>query len=87
MNTATSQDKGRLVERFASPHESSGPTLRRNLCLPGQDSRELCEIDVLIETRAADYSVRLTTECKNKRKPFGVERIDAFVRKLGHVGQ
>jgi hypothetical protein len=80
--------KGRMVEQVvAALHQGPGVTVERNVRMRpagGQGAKR--EIDVLLTSQVAGYPVRFAIECKNERKPIGVERIDAFAGKLTDVG-
>lgn len=84
----TSVDKGRIVEQIvARMHDLPGVKVETNVRLPSLDEEgRKREIDVLLSSQLAGYSVKMAIECKNERSPIGVEKIDAFVGKLQDVG-
>jgi hypothetical protein len=80
--------KGKLAEKIAAMlHEGPDVKVERNVFLPplNGDPRGR-EIDVLITSSVAGYSVKFAIECKNKAGKMGVGDIDAFVGKLDDVG-
>ncbi|MDQ3703938.1 MAG: restriction endonuclease [Chloroflexota bacterium] len=87
-DNSTSDMKGRLVEELvATMHEYPGVTVQQRARLPGlHDVGTKREIDVLLTSTIAGYAVGVAVECKNERKPIGVQSIDAFIGKLQHVG-
>ena len=84
----SSRDKGRLVERIvARMHDRPGIKVEINVFLrPHHAKGSKREIDILITSEVAGYPVQIAIECKNKKKPVGIDYIDAFVGKLNYVG-
>jgi hypothetical protein len=84
----TSKAKGDIAEAIAAwLHDWPGVKVERNVRLPAQsDPSRKREIDVLLTTSVAGYSVRFAIECKNESTPIGSPKIDAFVGKLQDVG-
>lgn len=91
----TTRSKGNLVEQIAAKmHDGDDVVVKTQVRLPpaltpaGAKVSEYRkrEIDVLITASVAGYPVQFAIECKNERKPIGVEYIDAFVGKLQYVG-
>lgn len=80
--------KGRLVEDIAALlHRGTGVEVKTRVKLPARhDPTRTAEIDVLLDTQAADYPIRLAIECKNEKKPIGVEKVRSFIDKLNDVG-
>jgi len=86
--SGSTREKGDIVEQIvATMHQSPGVKVERNVYLPTRDgSRRTREIDVLLTSHIAGYSIQVAIECKNEEKPIGVQRIDEFIGKLNDVG-
>ena len=83
---ASAMDKGRVVEQIvAAMHELNGVRVDRNVFLKGAGLRKR-EVDVLVSGSLGGYAVRVAIECKNERRPIGVQKMDAFVGKLMDIG-
>jgi len=84
----TTRAKGDIVEQIiASMHEMPGVTVERNVFLPTQDgSGRTGEIDVLLSSQVAGYTVRVAIECKNEKHRVGVSEVNEFIGKLHDVG-
>jgi hypothetical protein len=85
---AQSSRKGRLVEQVvAKLHETPGVTVQRNVrLLPKGGKGTKREIDILLTSVVAGYSIHIAIECKNEDKAIQAPAIDAFVGKLQYVG-
>ena len=85
----SNKKKGDVLEALvATLHKVSGVEVRckAQVTVLGLNATDTREIDVLLEGTLADYPVRISIECKNWRKPVGVEIIDSFYGKLQQVG-
>lgn len=83
----STRERGDVVEQIvAEVHDVAGVRVERNVFLPAQDgSGRTREIDVLLSSQVAGYPVRVAIECKNERKPIGIDEIDEFIGKLNDV--
>jgi hypothetical protein len=82
---------GRVFEKLtASMYSEPGVKVERNVHLPGRPAGGKAtggrEIDVLLTGHMAGMVIRVPIECKDYSKRVGVEKIDAFIGKLAHVG-
>ena len=80
--------KAKVVEQItAMMHEVPGVLIERNVSVPVVDgSGRTREIDVLLTSQVAGYGVRFAFQCKNYKKPIGVQKIDEFIGALDDVG-
>lgn len=85
---AKSNQKGSLLEAVvASLHGNQGVTVQRNIRLLAKGSkRRKPEIDVLVTSQVAGYTVAFAVECKNYNKVIGTPKINEFIGKLIDVG-
>ena len=85
----TRNDKGILLEQVvAILHKAEGVKVETNVFLPpksGDQSRRR-EVDVLLTSDVAGYTVRVAIQCKNYKKPITVGQIDEFIGLLKDVG-
>ena len=72
---------------MASMHDLPGVKVEFNVRIPslGKSHRKR-EIDVLLSSSLAGYSVQIAIECKNEKNVIGAPKIDAFVGKLLDIG-
>jgi hypothetical protein len=84
----SSRYQGDIVEEVvAEMHKNPGIKVERNVYLPTIDqSGRRREIDVLLNGTISGYPIQMAIECKNEKKPVGVEEIDEFIGKLQDVG-
>jgi hypothetical protein len=84
----STREKGDIAEQIvASMHQAPNVKVETNVYLPTKNKKgKAREIDVLITSLVAGFPVRIAVECKNEKKVTGVEKIDAFIGKLEHVG-
>lgn len=85
----TRNDKGILLEQIvAMLHKSEGVKVETNVFLPPKSSDESRrrEIDVLLTSDVAGYSVRVAIQCKNYGKPITIGQIGEFRDLLEDVG-
>ena len=84
----STREKGDIAERVvASMHMEPGVKVETNVYLPTKNKKgKPREIDVLITSQVAGIPIQIAIECKNEIEVTGVEKIDAFIGKLGHVG-
>ena len=79
--------KGDIVEQLvAAMHKTPDVKVETNVYLSTLDGKAEREIDILVSSKVAGYPVNIAIECKNEKKPTGVDQIDAFVGKLKHIG-
>ncbi|MBA3693371.1 MAG: restriction endonuclease [Acidobacteria bacterium] len=85
----TRNDKGILLEEVvAMLHDYEGVKVERNVKLPpksGDKSRKI-EIDVLLTSYVAGYSIQIAIQCKNYGKRITREQIGAFKDSLDDAG-
>ena len=68
-------------------HMEPGVKVEMNVYLSTKNKKgKPREIDVLITSQVAGIPIQIAIECKNEIKVTGVEKIDAFIGKLEHVG-
>jgi hypothetical protein len=84
----STREKGDILEKIiAEMHEVSGVQIERNVFLPTLDgSKRTREIDVLMTSQVAGFSIKMALECKNENETTGVEKVDEFIGKLQDVG-
>lgn len=80
--------KGDIVEAIATwLHDWPGIEVQQKARVPAlNDPSRRAEIDVLLTTSVAGYSVRIAIECKNEAEPIGAPYINAFIGKLQDIG-
>jgi tetratricopeptide (TPR) repeat protein len=85
----TRNDKGILLEQIvAKLHKAEGVKVETNVFLTpksGDKSRER-EIDVLLTSEVAGYTVQVAIQCKNYGKPITIGQIGEFKDLLDDVG-
>ncbi|MDQ3816300.1 MAG: restriction endonuclease [Acidobacteriota bacterium] len=85
----TRNDKGILLEQVvAMLHKTEGVEVKTNVLLPpksGDESRAR-EIDVLLTSEVAGYTVQIAIQCKNYGKPITIGQIGEFRDLLEDVG-
>jgi tetratricopeptide (TPR) repeat protein len=84
-----STEKGRLLEEIvARMHNSPRFIVERNARVQPQNrnSQWPRDIDVLLSSRVVSRPAKYAIECKNLGEKVDIEKIDAFVGKLSHVG-
>jgi len=84
----STREKGDILEKvIAEMHDMPRVTVERNVFLPTLDgSGRAREIDVLLTSQVAGFSIRMAIECKNETEATGVQKIDEFIGKLQDVG-
>jgi hypothetical protein len=68
------------IQRFLAP----GAEVRRNEKVRGRSGR-LRQLDVTISQRVGSIPLFIVLECKRYTRPVGIEKVEAFVTKLGDV--
>jgi tetratricopeptide (TPR) repeat protein len=85
----TRNDKGMVLEQIvAMLHKSEDVKVETNVFLPpksGDESRKR-EVDVLLTSDVAGYSVQVAIQCKNYGKPITIGQIGEFKDLLDDVG-
>ena len=84
----STREKGDIAEQIvASMHKEPNVKVETNVYLPTKNKKgKPREIDVLITSQVAGIPIQIAIECKNEKAITGVEKIDAFIGKLQHVG-
>ena len=59
--------------------------VRHNHHVKGKSGRRR-QLDITISKKVGIYSILIVIECKNYKRPVGIERVEAFVTKLRDVG-
>jgi hypothetical protein len=77
-----------LEDLVALLHKVGSADVRTRVRLPVPDHPDAPprEIDVLVSHDVAGNPLQIALECKNERKPLGIEYVDAFLGKLLDVG-
>jgi hypothetical protein len=64
---------------------SANSDVRHNDSIYGQDSKTNRQIDISIRSKVGTYSILITVECKDYKKPVDVKDVDAFINKIRDV--
>jgi CBS domain-containing protein len=87
----SSKEKGRVLEILAAGlYDQPGVKVERNVRLPARHTdgkrKRTREIDILIQGTIAGIAIHIPVECKNHRRPIGVQEIGVFIDKIDQVG-
>lgn len=88
-DVSDSTAKGRILETVvAMMHEYSGVKVEKNVKLPARHGvkKRKREVDVLLTSTVAEYTVRIAIACRNEATKVEVEDIGAFIDLLNDVG-
>lgn len=56
-----------------------GATVRLNQRVPGHNSGVAREIDILIESKVANYNIKIAIECKDHKNPLNVKVVESII--------